>query len=212
MAAPSSRSISGELSGKALNERRAVTRKEAGPRAATAAVASRLSVSRSSGTSCAREKFATPNRSPRRRCASVHGTSSGRSARRRPARTWTRPPRSARSRRALTASRSTKNGRLRPLSAISWYRRTTFTACPRRLAGAGGGRDEVAVLQRGTLPRARVGASHAPDRGGEAAGGGGLVEAPGRDAVVQVGGRHPRRGEGLHHVRALDRADLLLAE
>jgi hypothetical protein len=48
MAAPSSRSISGEVRGKPLKEPPAVTRKEAAPRAATAAVASRARAAKSS--------------------------------------------------------------------------------------------------------------------------------------------------------------------
>jgi hypothetical protein len=91
MAAPSSRSISGEVKGKALKEPPALDAERGGPAAATAAVASRARAAKSTGTSCAREKFATPNRSPSRRSASAQGTSSGRSTRSRPASTWTCP-------------------------------------------------------------------------------------------------------------------------
>ena len=120
-AAPISRSICPELNGNVLSARRVVTRNDAKLAPRSSVAAARFSASRSAGTSRAREKFATPKTLPTRSWTVSHGVSSG---------TWTpmreekgctvTPGRSDSAWRRLSASFSTKKGRLRPFSAISW--------------------------------------------------------------------------------------------
>jgi hypothetical protein len=120
-AAPTARSISTEFCGNVLSARFVVTRKDPNASGLTASAAARPSASRSRGASCTREKFATPKTPAIRSRALSHATPSGSVIERRPgsARTVT-PPRSPHARRRFSASLSTKNGRLPPLSAISW--------------------------------------------------------------------------------------------